>query len=484
MAPGRGSAGHLDATDGRDVVYCHNCEHEWYQDQHPDATACPVCGGEFIEIVDADNDPRHMDEDELPDLEPEGHDPRSVYNRLRRRRDSGADPDEADIEEEEFHIPGGFYASRSIYPRPARSGNGQRPRPNPADGDDIIRRFTQMLGDIGGPTIGRSGPDVLFQEERRGPHVIHRTYQGPGISGEMSSITITSGPTRLRDASRHGFGQPNEDPFQRIFGELLGHIAPPPMQPHAPFGRAPPERNNEQEGNAAGQPRDLSPFLTQILGQILNPHGVHGDVVYTQEALDRIMTDLMENNPLSHAPAPASQNSIENLPKKPLDAEMLGDDSKGECTICIDEVNVGDEVVQLPCKHWFHNECASLWLKQHNSCPVCRAPIDGEAAGRPRTGGDNAAEPPSAAGVTSSARPTTSERRRTNTQQRGEARLESIRNLASSSPTRDRYRDRNRYRDRARDRSPSTSDTDRNRDNRGGSGSGPFSWIRNQFNGR
>ena len=29
-----GSSGHLDASAGREVVYCHRCFHEWYNDEH------------------------------------------------------------------------------------------------------------------------------------------------------------------------------------------------------------------------------------------------------------------------------------------------------------------------------------------------------------------------------------------------------------------------------------------------------------------
>ncbi|KAI0968784.1 hypothetical protein F4678DRAFT_474205 [Xylaria arbuscula] len=68
---------------------------------------------------------------------------------------------------------------------------------------------------------------------------------------------------------------------------------------------------------------------------------------------------------------------------------MLGPELKGQCTICIDEVKVGDEVVVLPCKHWFHQECATLWLKLYNSCPVCRAAINGEAVGSPHSEATN-----------------------------------------------------------------------------------------------
>src|SRR5258708_35807035 len=40
---------HLDAAGPREVVYCHQCEHEWYQDEH--GLVCPRCEGEITEIV-------------------------------------------------------------------------------------------------------------------------------------------------------------------------------------------------------------------------------------------------------------------------------------------------------------------------------------------------------------------------------------------------------------------------------------------------
>lgn len=30
----------------------------------------------------------------------------------------------------------------------------------------------------------------------------------------------------------------------------------------------------------------------------------------------------------------------------------------------------------LPCKHWFHENCVVMWLKEHNTCPICRTPIE------------------------------------------------------------------------------------------------------------
>ena len=54
---------------------------------------------------------------------------------------------------------------------------------------------------------------------------------------------------------------------------------------------------------------------------------------------------------------------------------MMGNDGRAECSICMDEVEIGQEVTVLPCNHWFHGECVTAWLKEHDTCPHCRKGI-------------------------------------------------------------------------------------------------------------
>ena len=112
-----------------------------------------------------------------------------------------------------------------------------------------------------------------------------------------------------------------------------------------------------------------------LLSTLLN-FDRHGDAVYSQEELDRVISQLVEQNMGGTAPPPASQNAISSLPKKPVDKEMLGHEGKAECSICMDPVEIGTEVTVLPCTHWFHYNCIEMWLNQHNTCPHCRRPID------------------------------------------------------------------------------------------------------------
>jgi E3 ubiquitin-protein ligase RNF115/126 len=49
-----------------------------------------------------------------------------------------------------------------------------------------------------------------------------------------------------------------------------------------------------------------------------------------------------------------------------------------ECGICIEEFKATDQVVQLPCKHSYHENCGVQWLEINNKCPKCRAELPSE----------------------------------------------------------------------------------------------------------
>lgn len=107
-----------------------------------------------------------------------------------------------------------------------------------------------------------------------------------------------------------------------------------------------------------------------------------GDYLHTQEDFDRAITEMMEQHQSSTAAPPASDEIIASLPRLPLTRDMLGDGpeeeaaTKGECSICMDEVSVGNEVAKLPCDHWFHMECIRVWLQEHDTCPHCRKGVE------------------------------------------------------------------------------------------------------------
>ena len=74
---------------------------------------------------------------------------------------------------------------------------------------------------------------------------------------------------------------------------------------------------------------------------------------------------------------PADRKVVDRLPIIKISAEHCKklDNGKLEapvCPICTEELSIGKEALFLPCGHIYDNDCLMPWLKDHNTCPVCR----------------------------------------------------------------------------------------------------------------
>jgi E3 ubiquitin-protein ligase RNF115/126 len=473
--PGGGSR-HLDASGPREVVYCHQCDHEWYQDES--GLVCPNCEGEITEIVrysgtsvelediltasqiTAESDPRPGGPTLANDDPPTPPGFQSLHS-LRHHNPWGAeeypDPGEADIEEHITQGPGGSVLfSRTVRTSNAPRGFGSSRRrrdPMPQDDPDFVMRdFQNMIGNLMGPGFrpgqpGRSGPDTLFTQYPNGTGFrIGGSNGGPQVMGGRFTFTTTGGRLRPRDANGPQPGGPPID-------DLATYASPP--TPDSSNGRplfiisirAPPNEIASIIGGLLGSMAappghhadgpGMPPTFQALFASMLNPANARaGDAVYSQEALDQIISTLMEQHPTSNAPGPASPDAIAALPKKNLDEKLLGPEGKGECSVCMDDVHIGDEVVLLPCNHWFHETCAGAWLSEHNTCPICRKGIDGDSAtsssrrssqSTPSSRNDHRARRLSSARMSI---------RRTDTSEsaRNQARLDAIRGLGRVTP--------------------------------------------------
>ena len=45
------------------------------------------------------------------------------------------------------------------------------------------------------------------------------------------------------------------------------------------------------------------------------------------------------------------------------------------CTICLDGFKLEDVIFNIKCKHFFHKECLTKWLKLQKLCPNCKKQI-------------------------------------------------------------------------------------------------------------
>ncbi|OMO96798.1 Zinc finger, RING-type [Corchorus olitorius] len=71
------------------------------------------------------------------------------------------------------------------------------------------------------------------------------------------------------------------------------------------------------------------------------------------------------------------QASSSNSPQKKQDpnnavGSMKSSDDELTCSVCLEQVNVGETIRSLPCLHQFHASCIDPWLRQQGTCPVCK----------------------------------------------------------------------------------------------------------------
>ncbi|RKF64060.1 putative ring domain protein [Erysiphe neolycopersici] len=373
---------HLDATGSRNVVYCHQCEQEWWEDEF--GLECPHCEGNITEIVTPGaDDPRGLSQ--LPELVTST--PQNAYNRSWTEYSSSDS-----VDSEEINLDG-LGGNSSVVVRTFRNSNPRSPSSENQDSRDsvtgnetrhVLSDFRNMISGFLGPQFrhsapGRSGPETLFNE----PNIQTRTFRfggnGHGNTFVGGRIIVTNTSTLGGNSLRpRNANEPQSEGTPQVDDIVTSILAPTMSNGSAGFGFG--DENDYQTESSGSQTRSSDfqagpPGFQALLSTMLNPRNARfGDAVYSQEALDEILTTLMEQA-ASNAPGPASPEAIAALPKIKLDTKLLGNEGKGECSICMDEVKLGDEVIILPCKHWFDEACVTAWLKEHNTCPICRKGI-------------------------------------------------------------------------------------------------------------
>ncbi|TVU16979.1 hypothetical protein EJB05_32984, partial [Eragrostis curvula] len=89
-------------------------------------------------------------------------------------------------------------------------------------------------------------------------------------------------------------------------------------------------------------------------------------------------------------------DAIAALPEFVYAAKKDGGDEEEEreCAVCLGAMAEGEAARRLPrCMHVFHRGCVDVWLREHSTCPVCRAEVvvrpagEGCAVKEPEEGG-------------------------------------------------------------------------------------------------
>jgi E3 ubiquitin-protein ligase RNF115/126 len=99
--------------------------------------------------------------------------------------------------------------------------------------------------------------------------------------------------------------------------------------------------------------------------------------------MESIINYIMQNDPNRYGNPPASKKAVETLERLECTEENIKNLRKdsgcdNSCSVCKDEFEVSQNLIYLPCKHIYHDECIMPWLKERNSCPTCRFELPSE----------------------------------------------------------------------------------------------------------
>lgn len=101
-------------------------------------------------------------------------------------------------------------------------------------------------------------------------------------------------------------------------------------------------------------------------------HSNPGDYAWGNAGFDAVITELLNNLDGSNSgPPPMPKDQIKKLSTVKISDEQVKS-SNLQCTVCMEDFQVGDSARQLPCEHFFHQDCILPWLTLHASCPICR----------------------------------------------------------------------------------------------------------------
>ncbi|PYH94151.1 FYVE-domain-containing protein [Aspergillus ellipticus CBS 707.79] len=320
------------------------------------------------------------------------------------------------------HDPSRSHASSIIPPRPAPAidleGDGMPQSPtalNPAlGGGEEVRLCNPCVPDpnpepprgfatVRAPGATDSGPGAYPFPPNQSRHRSYHSLSSPGRQHPYSGMLPDPLPTRpgRRTVGSNeytpfgGFGSAFTPRYQERpveYGSLsmsstrfppasMGSSTRPPPYPGAgsasslPVGsstiRSAAHRASQWRGPHVRE-RDLCP----ICDQELPPIGQNG----SEDAREAHIRGCIENHGrqgrLSHSPQSGSPVAQPPLPVRLVvftatEKDCIGQDGGlQECTICMEEYEVGQALVRLECLCKFHKRCIVEWFERKKECPV------------------------------------------------------------------------------------------------------------------
>jgi len=127
--------------------------------------------------------------------------------------------------------------------------------------------------------------------------------------------------------------------------------------------------------NAERESNGERPVTADTLRHLVNSRDFNGN------DYDQLHNFVDENGPaaMSYFSAiGATEAEIGRLPRRTIEAndDLLSRPGVGgqqqQCSICLEQFQVGETVRTIPCFHTFHSSCIDPWLATKSECPICK----------------------------------------------------------------------------------------------------------------
>jgi FYVE zinc finger/Ring finger domain len=222
-------------------------------------------------------------------------------------------------------------------------------------------------------------PDDLRRQGRPPSYTNQQPNRPPGYNslgqGSLSSLYTE------RAASSSGFHAPAHARFSSmdVPSRSSLHVSRPRVS--SMFDINP---RNSMEGASSSRPLLAGPprsrlresDICPICRRALPPKGVDGDEI----ARERHIMDCISSRDTTSSSAPSGRQALMQTPSRApvqmlpfiaTEKDCLGEDgSPQECSICMVEYDVGDQLARLECLCRFHRECIVEWFERKQECPL------------------------------------------------------------------------------------------------------------------
>ncbi|KAG6425094.1 hypothetical protein SASPL_115518 [Salvia splendens] len=125
------------------------------------------------------------------------------------------------------------------------------------------------------------------------------------------------------------------------------------------------------------EPSPAARVLDTLAGMLDPPRRRHHQIEDGESSRRRSLILLQFIRPDHHPTEPAPPVIAGSDRAAAVKALPVVEVSEWCCPVCKEDFEVGVRVRELPCKHFYHDDCIIPWLQMHNTCPVCRYEVQG-----------------------------------------------------------------------------------------------------------